>query len=178
MSELLGPYRGPLWGPYGPNNRPLEGALLRYPSGVLRTLQGLYITRRRGPIGGLGDPYGPIPRVKEGPLRGPEVSMPEGYEQKGPLRGLEKGPLWTPKGTPTGGPFLCYVAFKLSHIMKTSLTHTFYHPTVGCLEKVCVRERQPQVHLQLPCYDLPGIVADEPVAVCLHNMVLNKISRV
>ena len=55
------PCRGPLWGP--------QGALFLYPSGIL-IIGPFRATRRYLPIGGLGDPYGPIPRVEEGPLEG------------------------------------------------------------------------------------------------------------
>ena len=78
------------------------GPILRPPDGALyvRTLQGsshthfVRYTRSIGPIGGLGDPYGPITRVR----------WPEGTDQKGGPEGPSFRAHMDPKGDPYMGP--------------------------------------------------------------------------
>ena len=102
----MGPYRGPLWGPYGPIYRPLEGALLRYPSGLLRGLQAIFYVTQYRPYRGVG-----------GPLWAYTRDVGEFTSRKGTWRYLIKGPIWTPKGTPIWALLLSFLgAFRLSTI--------------------------------------------------------------
>ena len=45
-------------------------------------------------------------------MEGPCVSMPEGYEQKGPLQGAYKRAHMDPKGDPYMGPFINIMRFQ------------------------------------------------------------------
>ena len=76
-------------------------------------LQGVY-ARSIGPIGGLGDPYGPIPAHYVGPLRGPMLR--ENRVRRAPIRGATKWAHMDPKGDPYMGPF-CYLEVKNGYVM-------------------------------------------------------------
>ena len=106
-------------------------------------LKGPFLHAWYGPIGVPQPPYRASP-TREWPPEGAAYRGPlKGTIIRAPFRGLQIGPIWTPKGTPIWALFVLMLID----------------------DKTEYEDRQPQVHLQLFRVSRNTVVAGEPVAV-------------